>query len=51
MKMCVNGLNDVKRYSMKNAISFRIPGKLKKKSIQKNANSRKFCPPKSKNAA
>ena len=30
MKMCVNGLNDVKGYSMKNAISFRIPGKLKK---------------------
>ena len=30
MKMCVNGLKDVKRYSMKNAISFRISGKLKK---------------------
>ena len=42
MKMCVDGLNDVKRYSMKNAISFRISGKLKKKSsIQKNPKSRK----------
>ena len=30
MKMCVNGLNDVNRYSMKNAIRFRIGGKLKK---------------------
>ena len=42
MKMCVNGLNDVKRYSMKNAIRFRISGKLKKakNSIQKNPNSR-----------
>ena len=43
MKMCVNGLKDVKRYSMKNAISFRISGKLKKakSSIHKNSNSRK----------
>ena len=43
MKMCVNGLNDVKRYSMKNAIRFRNSGKLKKakNSIQKNPNSRK----------
>ena len=43
MKMCVNGLKDVKQYSMKNAISFRISGKLKKakNSIQKIPNSRK----------
>ena len=43
MKMCVNGLNDVQRYSMKNAIGFRISGKMKKakSSIQKNPNSRK----------
>ena len=40
--MCVNGLKDVKRYSMKNAISFRISGKMEKKnSFQKNPNSRK----------
>ena len=53
MKMSVNGLNDVKRYSMKNAISFKISGKFKKAktSIQKNPNSRKFCPPKTNNAA
>ena len=53
MKMCANGLKDVKQYSMKNAISFRISGKLKKakNSTQENPNSRKFCPPKSKNAA
>ena len=53
MKMCVNGLKDVKQYSLKNAISFRISGKLIKAkfSIQKNPNSRKFCPPKTKNAA
>ena len=43
MIMCVNGLKDVKQYSMKNAISFRISGKLKKakNSIQKIPNSRK----------
>ena len=43
MKMCVNGLSDVMRYNMKNAISFRISGKLKKakNSIQKNPNSSK----------
>ena len=43
MKKCVDGLNDVERYSMKNAISFRSSGKLKKakNSIQKIPNSRK----------
>ena len=53
MKMCVNSLKDVKRYSMKFDSSFRISGKLKKAkiSIQKNPNSRKFCPPKTENAA
>ena len=34
MKMCVNGLKDVKRYSMKKAISFRISGKLKKQKVR-----------------
>ena len=57
MKMCVNGLNDVNRYSMQNAIRFRICGKLKKarkNSIQNHPNSRKAVlqklktPPKSK---
>ena len=49
MKMCVNGLNDVKRYSMKKAIRFRICGKLKKakkNSIQNYPNYRKAVPQK-----
>ena len=53
MKMCVNGLNDNNRYSMKNAISFRIFGKLKKakNAIQENRNSLQFCPPYTENAS
>ena len=48
MKMCVNGLNDVKRYSMKIAISFRISGKLKKekKSLVSSVLQNLKTPPK-----